>query len=180
MYCAIILLRGYMEREIRDLYDSNSQLTGRTYLKGDPIPKGYYHMVVMIAIQNSKNEFLMQKRVPRKGGGWGVTGGHPKSGQTCEEGIITEVLEELGIDISNQPFEEFDSGCDGNDCFKMYYTKLDIKLNDITIQEEELSEVRWFSLDELHQMVKNHELDKNQVDFFLKCDKFIKSKETMI
>ena len=61
------------------------------------MPDGFYPMVVMIAIQNKKGEFLMQKRVPRKGGDWGVTGGHPKAGQTCEEGIITEVQEELGI-----------------------------------------------------------------------------------
>lgn len=65
-------------REKRDLYNSHLQLSGKTYFKGDNIPIGLYPMVVMIAIQNSKGEFLMQKRVESKGGDWGVTGGHPK------------------------------------------------------------------------------------------------------
>ena len=165
-----------MGREKRDLYDANSNLTGKTYFKGDSIPDGYYPMVVMIAIQNSAGKFLMQKRVPRKGGGWGVTGGHPKAGQTCEEGIYTEVLEEIGIDIKNQNIEIFDSGCDGKDCYKMYYTQMDIDLNDVKIQEEELTEVKWFSMQELSNMVKLGELDKDQVEFFVKCMEYINDK----
>ena len=166
-----------MHKEERDLYDKNSNKTNKTYFKGDPIPNGYYPMVVMIAIQNSKGEFLMQKRVPRKGGGWGVTGGHPKKGQSCLEGIINEVQEELGINILNQQLIEFNSGCDGSDCYKMFYTQMDINLNDIVIQEDELSEVKWFSMKELEEMVKTKELDQNQIDFFVKCSNFIKNKE---
>ena len=165
-----------MNREKRDLYDKNGNKTNKTYFKGESIPKGYYPMVGMVAIQNSKGEFLMQKRSERKGGGWGVTGGHPKSGESCLEGIITEVKEELGINIFNEQLIEFNSGCDGTDCYKMYYLQKDIDLSDITIQEEELSEVKWFSMQELENMVKTKELDQNQIDFFIKCSHFIKNK----
>ena len=120
-------------KEERDLYDSNLKLTGQTYFKGDIIPQGVYPMVVMIAIQNSNGEFLMQKRAESKGGDWGVTGGHPKHGETPKEGIITEVEEELGIDISNQEITEFSHGCDGEDCYIMYYTKLDLDINELNI-----------------------------------------------
>jgi 8-oxo-dGTP pyrophosphatase MutT (NUDIX family) len=162
-----------MKKEKRDLYDKNLKLTGLTYYKGESVPDGYYPMVVMIAIENSKGQFLMQKRVPRKGGDYGVTGGHPKSGETPYEGIITEVYEELGIDISNNEIIEFASGCDGKDCFKMYYTKLDLDVEDFKIQEEELTEVRWFSFDELNEMVEEKILNQDQVDFFLKCKKYL-------
>ena len=163
-------------REKRDLYNKDSELTGLTYYKGDSIPEGYYPMVVMIAIQNSEGKFLMQKRVPSKGGDYGVTGGHPKSGETPYEGIITEVKEELGIDISDKEIIEFNSGCDGVDCYKMYYTKLDISMDEFVIQEEELSEVRWFSIDELEDMVDKKILNQNQIDFFIKCQNFINNK----
>ena len=159
--------------ELRDLYDINSNKTDKTYRKGEPIPDGYYPMVVMVVIRNTKEEFLMQKRVASKGGDWGVTGGHPKSGETPYEGIITEVKEELGIDISNNEIIEFASGCDGKDCFKMYYTKLDLDVEDFKIQEEELTEVRWFSFDELNEMVEEKILNQDQVDFFLKCKKYL-------
>ena len=157
--------------ELRDLYDINSNKTDKTYYKGDTIPEGYYPMVVMVVIRNSKGEFLMQKRVESKGGDWGVTGGHPKSGETPIEGIITEVKEELGLDFSNEKFIEFDSGCDGKDCYKMYFVTKDINIEDISIQKEELSEVRWFSMEELQHMVDIKELNDDQIACFIKvCD----------
>ena len=160
-------------RELRDLYDEFGNKTELNYYKGDEIPKGYYPMVVMIAIENSEGNFLMQKRVPEKGGDYGVTGGHPKSGETPLEGIITEVREELGLDFSNEKFIEYDSGCDGNDCYKMYFVSKDVDLKDVRIQEDELSEVKWFSMDELKHMVAIKELNENQISCFVKVCNFL-------
>ena len=160
-------------REERDLYNNQLELTGKTYFKGDEIPNGYFPMVVMIAIQNTDGKFLMQKRVESKGGDWGVTGGHPKSGETPLEGIITEVREELGLDFSNEKFTEYDSGCDGNDCYKMYFVNKDVDLKDVRIQEDELSEVKWFSMDELKHMVAIKELNENQISCFVKVCNFL-------
>lgn len=165
-----------MLREKRYLYDKNGNKTNLTYYKGDEIPKGYYPMVVMIVIQNSNGEFLMQKRVESKGGDYGVTGGHPKSGETPFQGIITEVREELGIDISNNEIIEFNSGCDGIDCYKMYYTKLDLDISQFNIQLEEVTEVRWFSVDKLYEMVDNKILNGDQIECFIKCQKFLNNK----
>jgi 8-oxo-dGTP pyrophosphatase MutT (NUDIX family) len=161
-------------KEKRDLYNDKLEKTNLTYYKGDKVPVGYYPMVVMIAIQNYNDEFLMQRRVPRKGGDWGVTGGHPKSGETCKEGIITEVKEELGIDISNEKIIEFNHGCDGKDCYRMYYVRLDLDLSKLKIQEDELTEVKWFSMNKLQEMVDSKELNPDQVAFFVKCSNFIK------
>ena len=157
--------------ELRDLYDINSNKTNLTYHKGDVIPDGYYPMVVMVVIRNSNGQFLMQKRVEEKGGDWGVTGGHPKSGESPIQGIITEVKEELGLDFKEEDFTLYDEGCDGKDCYKMYFVNKDIDIKDITIQEEELSEVRWFTMDELKHMVEIHELNDDQIECFIKvCD----------
>ena len=166
--------------ELRDLYDINSNKTDKTYHKGDVIPDGYYPMVVMVVIRNSNGEFLMQKRVESKGGDWGVTGGHPKSGETPIEGIITEVKEELGLDFSNENFILYDSGCDGKDCYKMYFVNKDININDITIQEEELTEVRWFKMDELKHMVSTGELNPNQIACFEKVCKYLEKNSVIL
>ena len=164
-------------KEKRDLYDINSNKTDLTYYKGDPIPEGYYPMVVMVVIKNSNGKFLMQKRVENKGGDWGVTGGHPKSGETPIEGIVSEVKEELGLDFSNENFIEYDSGCDGKDCYKMYFVNKDINLEDITIQEEELSEVKWFSMEDLEKMVETKELNEDQISCFKKVCKFLENNQ---
>lgn len=160
-------------KEERDLYNEKLELIDKTYFKGDKIPNNCFPMVVMIAIQNSNSEFLMQKRVQSKGGDWGVTGGHPKHGETPKQGIITEVQEELGIDIRNQKIIEFERGCDGKDCYVMYYTKIDLDIDKLVIQLDELTEVRWFTMEKLQQMVNIGELNKDQIDFFTKCVEFL-------
>lgn len=160
-------------RELRDLYDKDGNKTNLTYYKGDSIPDGFYPIVVMVVIRNSNGEFLMQKRVPQKGGDWGVTGGHPKSGETPIEGLITEIKEEIGLDFSKEKFIMYDSGCDGVDCYQMYYVNKDIDLKDIVIQEDELTEIRWFSIDELKKMVETHELNENQIACFVKVCKYL-------
>mgnify|MGYP000735637883 FL=1 len=56
--------------KLRDLYDENKELTGETIYKGQDVPKGRYYITVVVFIQNSKNEFLIQKRVKKKDGKW--------------------------------------------------------------------------------------------------------------
>lgn len=163
--------------ELRDLYNKNGNKTDKTYYKGEKIPNGYYPMVVMIVIKNIEGKFLMQKRSLAKGGNWGVTGGHPKSGETPLEGMITEVKEELGLDFSKEELIELESGCDGKDCYKMYYIEKDININDIVMQKEEVSEVRWFSIKELRKMVKTGELDKDQTECFEKACYYLNIKD---
>ena len=85
--------------ELRDLYNSKRILTGEVIQKGKKVPKGKYYITVVVFIENSKGEFLLQKRVPEKDGKWATTGGHPKSGESSLEGIVTEIKEELGLTV---------------------------------------------------------------------------------
>ena len=53
---------------------------------------------------------------------------------------------------------------------KNFFIK-DIDLKDIKIQEDELSLVKWFSMEKLKHMVKTKELNENQISCFIKvCD----------
>lgn len=96
--------------EKRDLYDKNRNLTGETIFKGEEIPDGRYIVVVLAYIQNSEGKFLIQKRSERKNGRFATTGGHPKSGEDSIQGIITEVKEEIGIDINAEDLQLYFSG----------------------------------------------------------------------
>ena len=55
----------------------------------------------------------------------------------------------------------------------MYYAKIDIDITELKIQEEELTEVKWFSIEELNNMVEKNELNKDQVEFFEKCMEYV-------
>lgn len=162
-----------MERELRDLYDINSQLTGRTYYKGDPVPEGCHPMVVGILIENSKGEFLLQRRSENKGGYWAITGGHPKAGETPEQGMATEVMEEIGIDISGDELLLFDSGCDGHDCFRFYYLKKDVDISKCVLQEDEVADVAWFDKSVIKQQIEDGTFDSNQGAFFKRYYRYL-------
>ena len=63
---------------------------------------------------------------------------------------------------------EFERGCDGKDCYIMYYTQMELDVDKLDIQLDELTEVKWFSMRRLEEMVKSKELNQDQIDFFNK------------
>ena len=81
--------------EERDLYDIDGNLTGETIYKGEPIPDGKYIAVALCFIQNSKGDFLIQKRSALKNGKYGSTSGHLETGESSIQGMIREIKEEL-------------------------------------------------------------------------------------
>lgn len=138
--------------EYRDLYDENRNLTGETITKEQEIPKGKYIIIVACVMENSQGKFLMQKRSPLKGGKWGITGGHPKTKETSLEGMHTEILEELGLDISPSELTLCFTAKDDKRFADIYYLKKDINIKDITMQESEVSDVKWFTKEEIENL----------------------------
>ncbi len=164
--------------ELLDVYDDNGNITGE-YVERGPKTKElepHKHIAIcVIFIENSKHHFLIQKTSEEKDSVFASTGGHVDKGETPANSILREVKEELGIDISNQKIIECERGCDGKDCYIMYYTKMNLDIDKLIIQLDELSEVRWFSIEKLQQMVDTGDLNKNQVEFFIKCVEFLKN-----
>ena len=152
--------------EVRDLYDLNRNLTGETILKGEKYPKNRKILVVAIWIENSKGELLIQKRSTLKDGLWATTGGHPKSGETSLEGIKTEVLEELGLDISNEDVKLIHAEFDEFVFLDMYFVKMDLDINSLTLQKEEVEMVKWASIDDINNLIKDKQFKKTHTDMF--------------
>lgn len=57
----------------------------------------------------------------------------------------------------------------------MFFITKNIDLKDITIEEDELTEVRWFSMEKLEHMVETKKLNKNQIACFIKTSNFLKN-----
>ena len=160
--------------EKRDLYDENKKLTGEIIFKGEKVPKGKYYITVIIFIQNTKEEFLIQKRTLKKDGKWATTGGHPVAGESSKQGIITEVREELGIKINEKNIELFKTIKTEDDFVDIYYLKIDVDLNEITIQEEEVEDVKWASIEEINSLIGEGLFLPPHIDFYKFCLEYLK------
>lgn len=162
--------------EKRDLYDENKKLTGETILKGELVPKGRYYITVVIFIQNESGEFLIQKRVMKKDGKWATTGGHPVSGESSKQGIITEIKEELGIDVESRNIQLFKTIKTEDDFVDLYYLKENVNINDVIVQQEEVEKVKWASIEEIKYMIQNNEFSESHTEFFIMCLNFLNKK----
>ena len=155
--------------EKRDLYDSQRNITGETILKGEEIPKDRYIIVVLVFIQNSEGKFLIQKRSEIKNGKYATTGGHAKTGESSLDAILTEVKEEIGIDLNPDNLELYFSGRSEEDrvFWDDYYIRMDIPdIKELKLQEEEVSSVEWLSETEIRELMEQDKFFKSHYEEF--------------
>ena len=163
----------YPKIEYRDLYDEEKNTTGKIFEKGSKIPKGYYMLTVIAIMENQDGKYLIQKSSEAKGADWASTGGHPKAGENSYQGILQEIKEELGLDVSNQKLELFETVKTEDDFVDLYYVKMNIDLSKIKMQLEEVQEVKLVTEQELKEMINDGNFRKSHAMVF---EKFWSSK----
>lgn len=144
--------------EFWDAYDRDRIPTGKTLVRGEPIPPGAYHLVVHICLFNTKGELLIQKRQPTKEkwpGLWDLTaGGCAMRGENSRTAAERELFEELGLHLDLQsilpPFTvNFNTGFDD-----IYRLEAEVDLQTLTLQPEEVQEVRWATWEEVRTLLQ--------------------------
>ena len=150
--------------EYLNLYDKDGNLVNEKGIRG--VPSNYLKGIVIIYIENSKGEFLIQKTSKSRGSVFATTGGHVDYGDTFDSTIIKEVKEELGLDISNDLVKEVTSFTYDTDIQKVYYLKKDIDIKDITIKEDEVEYVKWMSIEEIKDLIEKDEYREGNIDGF--------------
>lgn len=143
--------------ELVDLYDENRVPLGRTAERSARKGPGEYRMVVHVCVFDSRGRLLIQRRTEEKviwPGLWDVSvGGGVDAGETSRQGAEREFREELGyaLDLSGlrpSMTVNFDGGFDD-----FYILTKDLVLEDLTLQKEEVQDVRWVTLEELLDML---------------------------
>ena len=148
--------------EYLNLYDKSGNLTNKKGIRGEKTDK--LVGIVIIFIENSKGEFLIQKTSSSRNSIFATTGGHVPYGSTFKDAIINEVKEELGIDITNENVIEVNTYIREYYIQKVYYLKKDINNNDITIQEDEVEYVQWISQEKINKLIKNSEFREGNIE----------------
>lgn len=123
-----------------------------------------WHREIAVWILNENNEVLLQKRSPNKKQSpnkYTVCTGHVDPGESIEEAAIRELLEETSIKVKKEDLifiELFENPDEGNKHFKyVYLTRTNKKLEELKMQEEEVTELKYVSLKEIEEMVERGE-----------------------
>ena len=154
--------------EMVDVLTETGKFTDNVEIKQLCHKKGLWHKAVAVFIINSKKQVLLQRRSKNKKmwpDMWDISaGGHVLAGEFGFQAIIREIKEELGLSVKKE--EIIFIGCSTsinkkgdilNKHFNEYYivTK-DIDEKNLSLQKEEVSEVKWINKEEIIERIKNN------------------------
>jgi isopentenyldiphosphate isomerase len=145
--------------ELWDIYDKDRIKSNITKERGSKLDYNEYHLVVHICIFNSKGEMLIQQRQTFKQGWpnlWDITvGGCAKVGETSETAAERELFEELGYsaDLTKERPLFTINFYDGFDDY--YIIEREIDLDTLTLQQEEVQNVKWADKGTILKMIKD-------------------------
>lgn len=155
--------------EYLDLYDKDRKLTGEVILRTEDkanVPDNRYINIVLVFIKNNDDKFLLQLTSKEKGSVIATTGGHVKSGYTSFEGIISEIEEELGLKVNEKDIEYIGTYKRKFAFIDVYYFNKDIMISDINLQNEEVESVKWYTIDEINNIISQNKLRKGNIFAF--------------
>ena len=157
--------------ELLNVYDNEGNVTERVVPRGDKsvvLSDNEHIGVVVVFIENSKGEFLMQKTSVEKGSEYSSTGGHVDAGETHLTSILREIKEELGIEVDSNELEYLGFMLYDKPIRFMYYLKKDIDIKDIVVQEEEVEFVKYMNINEIKEIIDKGEMTKSHGIIFNK------------
>lgn len=149
--------------ELIEIVDKNGNFTGEVMEKEKAHNKNLLHNEVAIFVINDQNQVLLQKRSASKRfepNKWTLCAGHVDAYESLEDAAIREIKEEIAIEVSKKELHKYGKKelilKDSNSHITYYYyVKTNKKEKEFIVQFEELSEVKWFDIDKVIDMINN-------------------------
>lgn len=154
--------------EFFDVLSEKGEYIGEVESREKCHKEGLWHKAVTLFIVNNKKQVLLQRRSKNKKlwpDMWDITaGGHVLSGEFGFQSVIRETKEELGIDLDKKDITFIGTAIStnikediiNNHFNEFYIVNKDIDETQLTLQEEEVSEVKWVEKNEIVERIKNN------------------------
>ena len=154
--------------EVFDVLNELGEFTGVVATRDECHTKGLWHRAVYAFIVDKDFNVLLQKRSANKKlwpNRWDVTiGGHVNAGEFGRQALIRECKEELGIEISDEDIKYLVSttsvynkdGYVNNHYDECYLITKNVNVEDLKLQEEEVSDAKYFPKKEIIKRINNN------------------------
>lgn len=96
---------------------------------------------------------------------WECTGGSVLKGESSLEGTKRELKEELGIQVDTDnailigTTNRYFAGCP--DIFDVWLFQADVPIEELTLQKEEVCNVKWASAEEIEKLIQENKFEAN-------------------
>lgn len=153
-----------------DIYDAQGNPTGKTVVRGGVrLNPGEYHLVVHIWVISDDGRMLIQRRSDEKElmpGEWAAIGGAAITGENSMEAARRELFEEMGISASSDEIKLVERIVRKNSFVDIWMLKTAISVDELILQESEVSEAKLISVDEFKKMVEQGSFHNYGADYF--------------
>lgn len=126
--------------------------------------KGLWHRIVRVVAEDEEGRVLLQKRAPHKQpypNRWdNSAAGHVDVGESYEQAAHRELAEELGVTgatlepLGGYQSQRVQEWRKLNRFSKIYRVRIDPA--HVHVDEPDIAEVRWFTVQEIKQLIKEH------------------------
>ncbi len=161
----------------------------KTCLKSDAHKNGWFHASVHVWLYTDDGKILLQKRSPDKIAFpdlWDVSvAGHISAGEDAITSALREIEEEIGLTLLESDLFEIGNFKEkhqhkkdfiDNEIHLIYIGKLCVDLNQLKIQEEELTALKLISIKNFKKALSKPNFDKFYVPHYLAYYDFVLSK----
>lgn len=151
--------------EYLDVLDEKGLITGRRKLRSEVHRGGDWHRAVHAWVINSRGELLLQKRSPIKDTSpnmWDISiAGHVPAGLDAITTVVQEAKEEMGLRLTPKDFEHLftvtqekrTESYHNREFNDVYLVHRDLHLSELTLQKDELTEVKFVPFRELEGLL---------------------------
>jgi isopentenyl-diphosphate delta-isomerase len=162
------LMQADHPEEILDLVNEHDEVIGTETRKEIYAQGMRNYRVIHAFIVNDEGKLWIPRRVSYKklypnGLDYSIAG-HVESGETYEQGLIKEALEEVGLDLTTIPFKEigrFNPHTYDVHCFQRVY---EISTNEVpNYNHDDFSGFEWLSPQEVIERYENGESGKEDI-----------------
>jgi isopentenyldiphosphate isomerase len=176
MYNYLGHFNGGVCMEKWDVYDKYGNLTGYTKTREDIWTSEEYHLGASLWIINNKRELLIQKRSASKKrcpNVWCNIGGSVIASESSRQGCVREVNEEVGIKVNEENLIFLQRIIFPNTLCDEYVLIDDFPIEKVVMQPEEVSEVKWASMEEIKSLFAQKIFMVDTLEDIEKLEKYI-------